>query len=209
VIHYRVGRSPLRQFLLGLAGILLVVAAIDIVWVHEVSSPPLTDDNGGLTSVGLGWRRTDLIWGAVFMVAGVGLFLAGAVGLARGRAVAELSDDGISLRVGGPDTMVLFPWDDIVSVRSARVPGEGRMPRPQLLLAVRDPTRFPYDLWSAEWIDGVLHVDGDTWAEPPEELAVRAALELERLGNRYRAVESVPADAVTGGKEPEETEPGD
>lgn len=43
----RVHRSPLRQFLLGLTGLMLLVAAIDIVWTHNISLDPEKDEASG------------------------------------------------------------------------------------------------------------------------------------------------------------------
>ncbi len=195
--RYRVAKSPARQLLLGLAGVLLLLAAMDILWLHKVSSEPLEDDAGRITTRGEAWRRTDLIWGTLFVVTGGGLFVAAVAGLATGKPVAEITDDGLDLRVAGPQKMVTFRWDDLVDVRSGLVEGDGVHPRQILIVEVEDPTRYPFDVWGADWVDGVLQVDTDAWAEPPDELALRMELEIEQW--RRRAQE---ADGDDLGSEP-------
>ncbi len=179
-MSYRVTKSAFRQFLLGLAGIILVLAAMDILWLHKVSSEPLVNDAGALTTRGQAWRRTDLVWGSAFLITGTGLFAVAAVGLATGGPVAEITDDGLRLRVGGPQKMVTFPWDQLVAVRSVLVDGDGARPREVVTVEVADRSLFPDDLWSGEWIGNTFHLDADGWSESPDELAVRMELALER-----------------------------
>ena len=62
MIRLRVEKSPVRQFLAGLAGLVLLIAAIDIVWLHQLSGPPTTNTDGTLTSRGIVERRTDVLW---------------------------------------------------------------------------------------------------------------------------------------------------
>ena len=202
--RYRVAKSPARQLLLGLAGILLLLSAMDILWLHKVSSEPLEDDAGQITTRGEAWRRTDLIWGTLFVVTGSGLFIAAVVGLASGKPVAEISDDGLDLRVAGPQKTVTFRWEDLVDVRSGLVDGDGVQPRRILIVEVEDPTRYPFDVWGADWVDGVLHVDADSWADPPEELALRMELELEQW--RRRAAQE-PQDDELAAEHPNAGEP--
>ncbi|MDH3500375.1 MAG: hypothetical protein OEM97_09655 [Acidimicrobiia bacterium] len=192
---YRITKSPFRQFLLGLVGIVLVLAAMDVLWLHKVSSEPLENDAGEITTRGEAWRRTDLIWGSLFLISGAGLFVGATIGLASGMAVAEIADDGLRLRVGGPRKTVTFAWADLVEVRSALADGDGVQPRPVLMVIVEDPSRYPSDVWGGDWIDGVLHVDADGWSERVEELVVRVELDLEARRRR---------SAVADGGDPEE-----
>jgi hypothetical protein len=196
VIGYRVAKSPFRQFLLGLAGILLILAAMDVVWLHKVSSEPLKDDAGQITTRGEAWRRTDLIWGTLFLVSGAGLFGAAAIGLASGMAIAEITYDGLRLRIGGPQQTVTLPWDDIISVRSVLVDGEGVHPRPVLVVEVEDPSRYRPDVWGGEWVGRELRVDADGWAEPPEELVVRMEIALDRFRREGAADGQVDVEAA-------------
>jgi hypothetical protein len=198
VTGYRVTRSPFRQFLLGIAGIVLILAAMDVLWLHKVSSAPLTDDAGQITTRGEAWRRTDLIWGTLFLVSGVGLFGAAAAGLALGRPVAEITQDGLRLRVGGPRRSITLSWDDIGSVRSALVDGEGVRPRPILVVEVEDPSRYRPDIWGGEWVGRELHVDADGWSEPPEQIVVRMEIALDR----FRRLDASGGIVAAEGAEP-------
>jgi len=180
MIHLRVERSPMRQLLFGLAGVLLLLAAIDIVWVHEVSSPPDTDADGHLTSTGTAEHRVDVIWGTLFLAAGGALALASLGGLVSRRPVVEVTDRELRLRVAGPSRSIAIPWNEIRSVRSGSVDdNDGRIPVRVLLVDVADPMQYPGSLWGAEWRDSVLVVDADSWEVPAEQVAVHANLALE------------------------------
>ena len=172
-------RSPARQLLLTAAGILLLIAALDIVSLHRLSDPPATDDNGVLTSKGQTERRTDVIWGTLFGSIGGMLVVVGLGGLIAGRPVVELGDDALRLRVAGPLSMLEIPWDDIVSVKSGRdYEDDGRIPVPVLLVEVADPGKYPEQLWGSVWKGPVLQVDADGWEAGVEDVAIRAEFML-------------------------------
>ena len=174
-------RSRLHLVLVSVVGAVLIVAAYDILVAHWISSPPVTDDSGALTSRGQTQRRLDLVWGSVFLVTGVGLVAASVKALLDKSPLAEVTEDGLRLRVLGPSRYLLLPWQDIIDIRSHREVGSGGNRRPVMLVAVRNPGWYPVDLWGAEWQDEWLAVDADQWVEPVEEFVVRANLELERV----------------------------
>ena len=179
--RFVVSKSATRQLLMTAAGLLLLLAALDVVVLHTLSDPPRTDDNGALTSKGQTERRTDLVWGTLFTVAGAALVGVGAGGMLTGRSIVELNDAGVSLRVAGPMSYLEIPWDDIVAVRSGRDHGDdGRIPIPQLLIELRDRTRYPDALWGAIWDEDTLRIDADGWETTPEDIAVRCELILGR-----------------------------
>ncbi|MEA2003183.1 MAG: hypothetical protein U9N84_15015 [Actinomycetota bacterium] len=174
-------RSPVRQLLLTAAGVLLLLAALDIVSLHKLSGPPSADDAGLLTSKGQTERRTDLVWGTLFVVAGVAFVVVGAGGLLMGRPVIELEDEGMRLRVAGPMSTMFIPWTDVVSVRSGRdYDDDGRIPIPVLLVEVSDRAKYPDGLWGARWEGNTLEVDADSWEATVEDVVVRTELLLER-----------------------------
>ncbi|MDJ0954937.1 MAG: hypothetical protein QNJ81_14765 [Acidimicrobiia bacterium] len=179
--RFSVTRSPIRQLLMAAAGIVLLIAAIDIVSLHRLSEPPTTDDNGVLTSKGQTERRTDMVWGSLFTAVGGSLFVVGMGGLLTGRPMVELTDDAIRLRIGGPLAMLDIAWDDIVSIRSARDYGDdGRVPLPVVLIEVEDSERYPEELWGAVWDGNVLKVDADGWEASVEDVVIRAELMIGR-----------------------------
>ncbi len=175
----RVHRSPLRQFLMGLAGLLLLIAAIEIVWAHQITLDPETDDNGELTARGEARRRQDYLVGLTFVLTGGGLVGVALAGLLNPRPVAEIDDDGIRLRISGPQASMEIGWQEIHEVRSAREPGDGRRARPVLLVRLRDPESWPDEYWGARRQGPWLVVDADTWSMPPDEVSVHARLAHE------------------------------
>lgn len=179
--RFTVGRSPVRQLLIAIAGMVLLVAALDIVWMHRLSDPPSADDAGVLTSKGRTERRTDLVWGSLFVVVGSSLVAVGFGGWVRGRSAVELHDDVLRLRVAGPLATMDIPWKDIVSIRSGKDhDDDGRIPIPVLLVEVEDRTEYPDGLWGAVWEGNTLQVDADGWATTVDDVAIRAELMLER-----------------------------
>jgi hypothetical protein len=177
---FRSRRSRVHLVLIGLVGLVLLVAAFDLLAGFWVSSPAAIDDAGGLTTKGQAQRRLDLVWGAVFIISGLGLFAIGLWGLAERRSLAEIDEEGLRLRVLGPGRFMLIPWGDIIDIRSRREPGNGGHRRPVLLVAIEHPELYPADVWESEWFEGWLRMDADQWVDPVEEFVVRANLELER-----------------------------
>ncbi len=188
MIRLRVERSPVRQFLAGVAGLLLVLAALDVVWLHRLSGPPTSNPDGTLTSRGLVDRRTDVMWGSVLFIGGTVVLLGAVAGLMVRRPVVELTDDELKLRVGrgvrsgNPLGVVTVPWGDVISVRSATDASDGWEPTRVLIVDVVDPYVFPPEPWGAEWIDGRLVIDADGWQVPPAEVAMRAQMLIGRRG---------------------------
>jgi len=176
-----VERSPLRQFMFGLAGLLLILAAIDIVWAHKLAEPPTTDANENLTTRGQVDRRHDLMWGSLFLLVGGGTVLVAVAGLVRRQPTLELDEDGVSIRLVSGNQMMHVPFHRIIWARSSvdNTPDAGINPR-QLLVAVDDPARFPEHLWGAEWEEDVLRVDVQGWTETAEEMAIRIGIEKAR-----------------------------
>lgn len=184
----RLHRSPLRQFLLGLAGLLLLVAAVEIIWAHQLTKQPETNDAGQLTTRGAASRRQDLVAGAAFILSGGGLVGIALAGLVNPRPVAVVDDDGISLRIAGPQRMLRLDWDDIADVRSASEPAEGRRARPLVLVLLNEPIRWPEEYWGARREGPWLIVDADSWSKPAEEVVVHARLALQQR-RRVRAAD--------------------
>lgn len=188
--RFSVDRSPLRQFVMGLIGLLLILTAIEIVWVHQITLEPERDDAGELTTRGQARRRVDLIWGSAFLVTGAGLLVVSLAGLVRHESVIEGTNDALRVRIAGPQGMVSIPWDDVIAVRSGSVTDDGRVALPVLYVDVEDPHRYPVDLWGAEWEDNSIRIDAGSWSLAPEEVAVRAQIALER----YRRDHDVDQD---------------
>jgi hypothetical protein len=189
---FRVDRSPIRQFLFGVAGLILIITAVDIMWAHKLSEPPSTDANDVVTSRGQIDKRQDLMWGSLFLFVGGATTLASAIGLLRNRPVLEIDENGVSIRLLGASDMMHVPFHRIISVRSATDDDPDAAVRPrQLLIRVNEPERFPKQLWGAEWQGNLLRIDTQGWSETAEEIAVRLGIDKARAEVRAAAARPV------------------
>ena len=185
---FSVYRSPLRQFMFGLAGLILILAAIDIVWAHKLAEAPTIDAAGNLTSRGQIDRRHDLMWGSLFLLVGGGTVLVAIAGLVRRQPMLELDDGGVSVRLLSANEMMHIPFHRILWARSSSEDSPDASIRPrQLLIGVDDPSRYSDQLWGAEWRDGVLRIDTDGWSETAEEIAIRIGIDKARAEVREKA----------------------
>lgn len=186
-----VRRSAVRLVLLGVAGLLLIVTAIDLLGGHWVSVPPETtlvdvDDPEGasqLTSRGQVTSRTQRIWGYSFVVLGGAATIGAIVSLASTRPLAVIDGDGISLRIAGPGRPLSdIPWQRVRSIRSG-VEGVDDDTVPVLVLELdRIPSDLPVDPWEARWSGSTLTVFTGSWAPPAETIAATADLILQGRG---------------------------
>lgn len=178
-MRFTATKSPTRQLLMTAAGILLLLAALDIVSLHRLSDPPTTNDDGLLTSKGQTERRTDLVWGTLFVVAGGAFVVAGLGGLLTGRPAIEFDDHAMRLRVAGPMSYLEIPWEDIASVRADwDHDDDGRIPIQVLQVELHDRTGYPDGLWGAVWHGNTLQVDADSWKTTVEDVVIRSQLIL-------------------------------
>jgi len=186
---------------MGAAGLLLLVAAIEVLFAHQVSLEPEKDDNGELTLRGEARFRQDVIVGVTFFLTGGALVGVAMGGLIDPKPVCEVDDEGISLRIAGPRTAVTLGWADVAEIRSGREPDDGEPTRPLLLVMLRYPDLWPEEYWGARRDGSWLIVDAGSWNVAPEEVAVHARLAMASFGRDAAAGaaedEGSPADTVT------------
>ena len=193
----RAYRSPLRLFIFGIIGIFLVVAAVDVMFGHWVSTVPETNDEGALTTRGQAQQRGDIVWGAALLGAGTLLFGGAVVELARRKPLVVVRDDGMVLAVGATEREVLVPWGHIKTIRGGvgeDVNDGGE--RSELILGLRSASDLPDEMIGARWNDPDLHVDASEWSEKvgDVQLAAQGALEYYR---RVEAIGKMGAPSVT------------
>lgn len=189
---FRVDRSPIRQFLFGVAGLILIITAVDIMWAHKLSEPPTTDADGAITTRGQIDQRHDLMWGSLFLFVGSATTLVSAVGLLRNRSMLEIDEAGVSIRLLGAGEMMNIPFHRIISVRSGTDDAPDAAVRPrQLLIRVDEPGRYPEQLWGAEWRGDQLRIDTQGWSETAEEIAVRLGIDKARADVKAAAARPV------------------
>lgn len=170
----RVYRSPIRLFVFGLMGLLLIVAALDVLYFHQVSTEPEAN-NGVLNTRGQAQQRGDMVWGG--MMVGVGVLVVGGavIELVRRRPNAVVSGEGLMLAIGSSEDEIMVPWDVVEEVGSDMVadPYDGAE-REQLVITVSDRADLPLDPIGAFWRGNTLYVDAHGWTKRVTDVALRA-----------------------------------
>ena len=186
----RTFRSPAKLFGFGIAGLILIAAAIDVMFLHWLSEPPEATA-GVLSTRGQAQLRGDLLWGGTMVAAGTLLVLGSVVELVRRRPQAEVTNHALVLAVGSHEHEVVIPWDDIVSVssESAEDPYDGSARR-YLLVELTDRSVAPEDPIGATWDGNLLRVDADDWTKRVTDVALAAQGALAH----HRRVEGLKGD---------------
>lgn len=176
----RVDRSPIRLFLFGIVGLIMMIGAVDIMWGHWLSTPPDTY-NGEISSKGKNQRRADYVWGGFLLIGGAGLFGYSVTTLIRRKPVIVVRDDGMVIGVGPPGEETIFvPWDVVETVQCAveKDPDDGP-DRDVLAIEFSDSTGLPAEPWGAYWDGDRLIVDAVGWDTPIEEISIHAETAIE------------------------------
>jgi hypothetical protein len=184
---YRVEKSPVRIFLFGLVGVVLLLASVDIVWGHWLSTVPEVSEEGVITTRGRSQRRADFVWGAALFVGGVGMFGYAVTSLIRRRPVMVLDEEGIDLFVTGPTADPTFvSWGTIRSVLSAADQDPDGGPAVDVLIFdLNDRGPISDRPWGARWDGNRLKVDATGWDVAVGEVAARAELDLDRYRRNH------------------------
>jgi hypothetical protein len=168
----RVYRSPLKLFVFGIVGVVLIAAAADVMFGHWVSTPP--DNNEGvLTTRGQAQQRGDLLWGGVMLVTGVLLFGGSVTDLVRNRATVVVSDDGLRL-TGVPDNR-LIPWGSVGAISSGTIrdPYDGSI-REQLIVALKPGAGTVGDPSGVTREADTVYIDAHDWSVRVTDVALAA-----------------------------------
>lgn len=185
----RAYRSPFRLFVFGIIGMFLMVAAVDVMLTHWVSTPP-EENEGVLSTRGQAQQRGDIIWGAAMLGAGTLLFVGTVVELGRRKPLVEIREDGMFLAVSTTSDEVVVPWGQVDSVRSGMtVDSNDGGERTELVVVVNSRDDLPDDLVGAEWDGPRLRVDTHDWSEPVTDVTLAAQGALEH----YRRVQEIEA----------------
>ena len=175
-----VHHSPARLFLFGVVGLALMVAALDVMWLHRVSTPP-ERVNDVLTTKGSNQRRADYLWGMPMLLGGAGLFGYALLSLLRREPLLVVRDDGMEFQLGAPGAEPTFvPWDVITDVYSAAEPDPDDGPPAGVVVFVFTDSRLlPAEPWDAEWDGLSLKVNTSGWELRPEDVVVHARVAME------------------------------
>ena len=185
------------------AGLLLVAAAFDVMWLYEVSGPPESDETtGALTSRGLSQQRTDIMWGSTFLVVGGGIALVALGGLLLRHPVVDVNEDGLRLRIGGPRRMVAIPWSNVSWLHSGSDGEDEAVPPRVLLVHVRDRSPYRDQLWGASWDGSTLMVDSDSWTVTAGDVVTHSRLALEAWRRHHEPSLEAETESETSVAEP-------
>lgn len=167
-------RAPFRLFIIGVVGLVLILAAVDILFLHEISTPP-DGAPAQLTTRGLAQQRGDIVLGAALIGMGAVLLGTSFVELLKRKPVVDVRDDGLYAQIGGRIPDVLIPWAEVAAVTSGvdTDPYDGAT-RETLIVQVRDPKAVPASLAGAAWRGNELHIDAHDWNRPVTDIALAA-----------------------------------
>lgn len=179
--------SPIRLFAFGLLGLLLILASIDVMFAHWVSTEPENTD-GILTTRGEAQQRGDIIWGAVMLGTGTVLFGGALIELVRRQPQCVIAAGGIEIPMGKHRDDVTVAWSNISDVRGDLIQDgfDGSM-REQLVIEVLDTDMLPAEPQGAEWSGNELLVDAENWTKGVGEFAIAAQGAL----GHYRRVDEI------------------
>ena len=167
-------RSSIRLFVVGIIGLLLIVAALDIMFFHWLSQPPEGAD-AALTTRGQAQQRGDMLWGASLIGMGVILFGSSLIELVRRKPVVDIRDDGLYAQIGAQAPDVLIPWSAVDSVTSViDVDAYDGAIREQLVVTLHAPEAVPHALAGAVFNGNELHIDAHDWNRPVTDIALAA-----------------------------------
>lgn len=177
----RAYRSPWKLFVIGVVGIVLIAAAVDLGFGHWVSTPPDKID-GVLTTRGHAEHRGDIVWGGAMVAAGALLFGRSIAELLRRRPVIVVTGDGIQIGPGSDDASGFIPWSSIEMVSSGIAPDlfEGS-DRERLVIEVKAGTLGGADLVDVTREQDIMYVDAHDWTKSVTDMALAAQGALDHF----------------------------
>jgi hypothetical protein len=165
-----VRRSALRMWLLAMAGIPLLVIALDVITNRRITDR-LRELLFRPNDTQLLEPR-DVIWAWAMLAFAVFLIVWGLKELFVPTRIIETKPEGLMVRVGGPlRRPVIVPWRRVIDVDTTTIEDEERKV-PLFLVEVDDPALLPANPWGARWVSekelGILTED---WADDPAAVA--------------------------------------
>ncbi|HEX9978451.1 MAG TPA: hypothetical protein VGB41_07485 [Acidimicrobiia bacterium] len=194
-----VARSPMRMLGYAALAVPAILLAVDMMVAHRWFPDPdattqvvgsTLDDAGNVVDVttsqltvdGRAQHRRDLAVGMTLLLGGVAAMVWSLKELVHPTVILRADGDGLSLRLDGPGHPPrLFPWDDVVEVRSGVRDDDGAE-LPVLSLRLADPDLVPPDPAGGEADPPWLHLFADEWDTPAHQVAPL----LDQLTRRVR-----------------------
>ncbi|MEX0825768.1 MAG: hypothetical protein WD184_03270 [Acidimicrobiia bacterium] len=187
-VSVSIARSPLRLLAYAAFAVPAILLAVDMMAAYRwFPEPAFTEsvvgttinENGesvdvvsrSLTQDGRAQRRRDLVIASALLVGGSGAMIWGLKELVLPTILLKADDEGISVRVDGPARRSrLFPWEEVVEVRSGVIDSEGA-PVSVLSIRLRDMGLLPSDPSGAEPDPPWIHLYADEWDRPAHMVA--------------------------------------
>jgi len=175
----RAYRSPLKLFVFGVVGIVLIAAAADVMFGHWLSLPP-DSTNGVLTTRGQAQQRGDLLWGGAMVVTGILLFGGSVTELIRRRPTVIVDGDGLTVDAGAAGVLIAWGSIDDISSSVVSAPYDGSI-REQLVIKTRFDSPVPGDLAALHRDGDTIYVDAHDWTARVTEVALAAQGTLDHF----------------------------
>lgn len=198
-LHVSVSRSPLRLLAYAAIAVPAILLAVDMLFAYRWYPEPASFDQTVGTTIdelgqtvdvvekrytqdGESQRRRDLFLGWALLVGGGAAMAWGLKELISPAVLMRADESGISTRVDGPGNPPrLFPWDQVVEVRSGMVDIDGAEV-PVLSMRLRDADVLPADPAGAAIDPPWMHLFADEWDRPAHQVAPL----LDQRSNRPR-----------------------
>ncbi len=198
-------RSPLKLFMFGIVGIVLIAAAADVMFGYWLSIPPDSND-GVLTTRGQAQQRGDLQWGGVMLVTGILLFGGSIAELIRRKPTVVVSEEGLHL--GGVGDAGVIPWGSIEAISSGTIrdPYDGSI-REQLIVVSKSGAAAVADLSDVTGETDTLYIDAHDWSTRVTDVALSAQGAHDHF-NRMEAVRNYEPPSIVWETTVDQPEPG-
>ncbi|OFW66992.1 MAG: hypothetical protein A2Z12_06975 [Actinobacteria bacterium RBG_16_68_21] len=187
-MNVSVARSPLRMLGYAALAVPAILLAVDMLVSHRWFPEPdttsqvvgSTDDGSKgvvditvrqLSADGQAQRRRDVVLGSALLAGGVAAMGWSLKELIRPTVILRADREGLSVRVDGPGHPPrLFPWDNVVEVRSGLRDDDGTNVS-VLSLHFDDPDLVPGNPAGGEADPPWLHLYADEWDMPAHQVA--------------------------------------
>ncbi len=169
--------SSRRNWTTTLLGVVLIAAALDLLWWNWLVAGLAERIFEGEEVL----EDRERVWAGMMLASGVLLLVWGVVSAMRIRPILTVGSDGLSLALLGPiRPLIPLPWESISQVFSQPVDDDGSLLSSlTIVLQPNGPTYgLPSHPWGARWTGKrILRVLASDWS-------VRAAV-VETVANHY------------------------
>ncbi|HLA67410.1 MAG TPA: hypothetical protein VJP05_08020 [Acidimicrobiia bacterium] len=187
-MNVAVARSPMRMLGYAALAVPAILLSVDMLFAHRWFPGPdattqvvgsTVDEAGSIVDVtveqltvdGRAQHRRDVVVGYALLLGGIAAMGWSLKELVRPTVILRADRDGLSLRVDGPGHPPrLFPWEDVLEVRSSVLDDDGD-PIAVLSVHLADRDLVPVDPAGGTADPPWLHLFADEWDTPAHQVA--------------------------------------